>query len=76
MAEFNIQNSKIEQLNDTGGNYKVSSNSGAVGQNVNQVQNSGTINSLSQSAGKDKSLIEKIWGWIKKAWLWIKGRFV
>lgn len=70
MAEFNISNSKVDQLNDAGDNIKVTGNQGAIAftdQNGQTTQITGNEN---------KSVVNKpesgIWG---KLWKKISGLF-
>jgi hypothetical protein len=59
MAEFHITNSKVEQVNDTGDNYKVTGNRGAVAvtqRNGQTVQVTGDGNKLQVGGAERKRL--------------------
>jgi hypothetical protein len=70
MANFNINNSKVEQVNDQGDNVKVTGNKGSVAVTKGEgqtVQTTGSENKVSVEKPKD-SLLKKAWkamkGWI------------
>lgn len=68
MAEFKITNSKVDQLNETGDNVKITGNSGQVvvaGSDANQV--AGEKNTIQ---GGGPSLLKKAWNWAKKMLGW------
>jgi hypothetical protein len=73
MTQFNIHNSKIEQVNASGNNYKLVSDSGnnAVLEKGNIVQTTGTQNRV-QVDHKD-GLWAMLWEKIKGLWKWIVG---
>jgi hypothetical protein len=68
MAEFNVSNSKIEQMNDTGDNVKITGNQGSVAitKDGQIAQTSGTGNTV--EVNKPQS------NWLKKLWNWIKTK--
>lgn len=70
MSQFNIQNSKIEQINDNGNNYKVSG--------TNMISETGNV--VSATGNQSKLLVDRkenlgarIWSWIKGAFKWLFG---
>lgn len=73
MSEFNIQNSKIEQLNDSGNNYKLVNRDGnnAVSEEGNIVQAAGAHNKV--QVDRKASFLAMLWAKIKVLWKWIKG---
>jgi hypothetical protein len=73
MTQFNIHNSKVEQVNDGGNNYKLVSDSGnnAVSEKGNIVQTAGTQNKV-QVDHKD-GFWSMLWEKIKGLWKWITG---
>jgi len=75
VAEFNISNSKIEQLNDAGDNLKISNNSApVVVSGSDAVQTSGTNNMVEVAPKEKPSFGEKVWEWVKGCWKWITGK--
>ncbi|WP_020469343.1 hypothetical protein [Zavarzinella formosa] len=69
MAEFNIQNSKIEQVNDTGDNYKITGNSAPVVVSGNDaVQTAGTNNKVQVAPSEQPSIWGKLWEKVKGWW--------
>ena len=68
MSEFNIHNSKIDQLNNSGDNYKQTSKEGnnAISQQGNVVQSEGEGNKI--DVNKPSSLWASLWGWLKGRW--------
>ena len=74
MTQFNIHNSKIEQANDSGNNYKMTSKSGnnTVSQNGNVVQTDGTQNKVQVDKPGESSL-SMLWAKIKMGWKWLVG---
>ena len=75
MAEFNISESKIEQLNDTGANYKVANNSAPVTvSGGDSVQTTGSGHKVRAALSQKPSLAAKLWGWARRAWQWIFGK--
>ncbi len=75
MAEFNIDNSKVEQLNDAGDNIKIIGNSGqiAISQDGNTVQTAGTGNKVKVEQGKKEGFLSELWDKIKGCWKWLFG---
>ncbi len=73
MTEFNITNSKIEQLNDKGNNYKLANKSGnnVVADKGNAVQAAGNENAI--NVNQPKSFWSQAWEKIKAAWKWLLG---
>jgi hypothetical protein len=74
MSEFNIQNSKVEQVNDGGNNYKFTgnSNTNAISEKGNVVQTTGTGNKVQVDHSKP-SLLSMLWTKIKACWKWLTG---
>jgi ribosomal protein L6P/L9E len=75
MAEFNIENSKVEQVNDNGDNIKITGNSGqlVVSHDGNAVQTAGTENKVKVEQGKKETFWSELWGKIKGCWKWLSG---
>ena len=73
MAEFNIENSKIEQLNDAGNNIKITGNSGhvAISEKGNAVQTEGEKNKINVGEKKD-DFWTLLWGKVKACWKWLR----
>jgi hypothetical protein len=75
VAEFNIAHSKIEQVNDTGANYKVANNSAPVTvSGGDSVQTIGTGQTVRASLSERQSVVAKLWGWVRRAWNWMFGK--
>jgi hypothetical protein len=73
MADFNITNSKIEQVNDTGDNYKIANNSAPVVVSGGEaVQTTGTNNKVAV-APKEQSVWAKLWDKVKAGWKAVFG---
>ncbi len=72
MAEFNIQNSKVEQIGDSGDNYQVKDNSGkaAYSQSGKVARNQGD-NNKSQQKQPTPSIWLVIWNKFKALLRWI-----
>jgi hypothetical protein len=68
MTQFNITNSKIDQLNDKGDNIKVGENTGniAVSQTGTAVSSSGAASRVQASIPKT-GVLTTLWKWIKSA---------
>lgn len=74
MTEFNISNSKIEQLNDHGDNVKVAGNSApVVVAGSEAAQATGENNQLRIAPKNQPSLAAVIVKVVKRAWMWIFG---
>jgi len=73
MSQFNIQNSKVEQLNDSGNNYKLVSRDGsnAVSDKGNIVQTAGTQNKV--QVGHKDGFWFMLWTKIRGLWKWFTG---
>ena len=73
MSQFNIRNSKIEQLNESGDNYKLVSKDGnnAVTERGNIVQTAGTRNKV--QVDHKVGFWSMLWGKIKSLWTRIAG---
>ena len=75
MAEFHISDSKIEQLNDTGANYKVANNSAPVSlSGGDSVQTTGTGQTVRASSSEHKPVLAKLWRLMCRAWNWMFGK--
>jgi len=72
MAQFNIHNSKVEQLNESGNNYAFAgkSETNAVTEKGNVVQTMGTGNEVQVDKPKE-GLWSLLWEKIKGWWKWI-----
>lgn len=71
MTNFNIQNSKIEQLNESGNNYKIQgSGNNTISENGNVVQVVGDNNKVPFAEPK-KSVISTLLGKLSLAWKWL-----
>lgn len=70
MSNINIQNSKIDQLNNTGNNYKQTSREGsnAISEDGGVAQSNGTENKVEVNKPK-ASLLTSIWNKIKSLWI-------
>jgi hypothetical protein len=68
MTKFNIQNSRVEQMSDSGNNYKVTGHSGnaAFSEHGNVVQTTGTGNKA--QVDHTQSFWSLLWGKIKACW--------
>ncbi len=66
MLNFNIENSKIDQFNNTGNNYKQTSKEGnnAISEQGSVVQTEGTENKVGVNKPND-SLLVTLWNKIK-----------
>lgn len=75
MAEFNIENSKVEQLNDAGDNIKITGNSGhvAISEKGNAVQTEGEKNKV--NVDHKESFWSSLWGKVKACWKWFGRLF-
>ncbi len=75
MSEFNIENSKIEQLSDSGNNYKITGASGnvAISQQGGTVQTVGDENKV--QVGQTESFWKLLWGKVKAGWKVVAGWF-
>jgi hypothetical protein len=75
MAEFNIENSKVEQLNDAGNNIKITGNSGhvAISEQGNAVQTEGAENTV--NVDHEKGFWTLMCEKIKGCWAWLAGLF-
>ncbi len=74
MAEFNITNSKIEQLNDQGNNLKIANNSApVVVSGGDTVQTAGDGNMV-ETIQNEKSIWGRLWQSLKSGWKAIFGR--
>jgi hypothetical protein len=77
VTNFNIQNSKIEQLNDKGDNIKLVSESGnnAVSQagNVTQTSASASGGSARIESPKEEGHLAWLWGKVKAGFWWLLG---
>jgi hypothetical protein len=73
MSQFNIQNSKVEQLNDSGNNYKLVNKDGnnAISKEGEIVQTAGTLNKVQADHGQGFWSI--LWTKITGLWTWIVG---
>jgi hypothetical protein len=73
MAEFNIQQSKIEQLNNSGTNYKVTGASGNVAftGEGGTLQSAGTSNTV--KATRASGFWSALWGKIRACVVWLFG---
>ena len=75
MAEFNISNSKIEQLNNEGNNHKIANNSAPVVVSGGDAVQTGGKNNMVEVAQKEKpSFWAKAWEWLKGIWSGITGK--
>ena len=75
MAEFHISQSKIEQLNDAGANYKIANNSAPVtASGGDSVQTTGTGQTVRATLSEQPSIVAKLWGWVRRGWLWMFGK--
>jgi hypothetical protein len=74
MSEFNIHNSKIEQLNDAGNNYKFAGNAdqNLVVEKGNAVQSHGDHNKNAITEPK-KGFWSQAWSKVVACWKWITG---
>ena len=74
MTEFNIRNSNIEQMTDSGNNYKITGASGnvAISEQGVTVQTVGDQNKV--QVGKE-SFWALLWSKIKACWKWLVGWF-
>jgi hypothetical protein len=71
MTSFNIQNSKVEQINDRGNNYKISgSGNNAISEKGNVAQAVGDENKV--TAGQH-SLWAQVWDKLVAFWKWLRG---
>jgi len=72
MTKFNISNSQVEQLSDTGNNYKFAGKAEniALSEQGNVVQTMGTGNKV-QMGNPEKGLLAMIWKKIKAGWKWL-----
>jgi 3-polyprenyl-4-hydroxybenzoate decarboxylase len=70
MSNFNISGSKIDQLNNSGNNYKQTSKEGnnAISEQGSVVQTEGTENKVEVNKPKE-SLLASIWSKLKSLWL-------
>ncbi|AMV26693.1 hypothetical protein VT84_20000 [Gemmata sp. SH-PL17] len=79
MSTFNINNSKVEQLNDTGNNYKFAgkSENNTVAEKGNVVQTTGSENKVVVDKPKAEEPKEGFWAQAGKKllglWKWIRG---
>lgn len=74
MGEFNIVDSKIEQLSDSGNNVKISSNSAPLALSGNDiVQTVGAGNTVEVGAADQPSFAAKVWEGFKNAAKWTVG---
>jgi len=75
MTTFNVNNSKIDQLNDTGNNYQLSSTSGKIALSIHgsAVQVDGENNRVAVDHQKTDCLT-KGWNVLKQAGKWLFGR--
>lgn len=73
MSEFNIQNSKIEQLSSSGNNYKLVAKDGnnAVSAEGTVAQATGAQNQV--QVDHKRSFLAMLWAKIRVLWKWIKG---
>jgi hypothetical protein len=71
MTTFNIHNSRVEQLSDSGNNYKFAgkAETNAVSEKGNVVQTTGTGHTVQVDKAKD-GFWSMLWGKIKAAWKW------
>jgi hypothetical protein len=74
MSEFNIKNSKIEQLNTSGNNYKVTAAGNvAVTEKGGTVQTVGTGNKV--HVDHKPGILSLLWQRVKSCWKWFIGLF-
>ena len=73
MTQFNISNSKVEQLNNSGSNYKLVSDSGnnAVSEKGNVVLTVGNSNKV--QVDHPKGFWSLLWDKVKSCWKWLRG---
>jgi hypothetical protein len=73
MTEFNIHDSKVEQLNDSGNNYKLVSETGSnvVSEKGDVVLTSGTGHKV--QVDRPKGFWSVVWGKIRSCWKWLGG---
>ena len=77
MAEFNITNSTVEQLNDTGDNVKIAGNTAPVVVSGSEVvQTVGDGNMVEVTAPKAPSFWSQAWDKAKASWKWFIGLFM
>jgi hypothetical protein len=74
MTNFNIHNSKVEQISDTGNNYKLVSDSGnnAISEKGNLVQTEGAQNKVHAGLPKE-NLLSLLWAKLTACWKWMLG---
>jgi hypothetical protein len=74
MAEFNIKGSKIEQLSDSGNNYKIAANTGSVAMSetgdVVQARGSSKVQVNRSKEGFWVAFVKKVFSWIRS---WFGG---
>lgn len=73
MTQFNIDNSKVEQLNDNGNNYKFAgkSETNAVSEKGNVVQVTGDGSHKIQVDKPKEGFITMLMGKLTSAWKWL-----
>ncbi|HWA98776.1 MAG TPA: hypothetical protein VG713_09805 [Pirellulales bacterium] len=72
MTDFNISDSKIEQANSRGDNYKVTGNSAPVAISGRDAVQAGGGNSKA-SLNHGSSLLAKLWRTVKTCWAYFFG---
>ena len=75
MTKFNITNSKVEQLSDTGNNYKFAGKAEniALSDQGDVVQTTGTGNQVEVSQ-PEEGILAKLWKAVKAGWSWLMGK--
>jgi hypothetical protein len=71
VSEFHISNSKIEQVNESGNNYKIAGNN-ASSEQGSVVQTTGNENKVTVQPPKE-SFLATLWNKIKTGWKWLFG---
>ena len=74
MTKFNITHSKVEQLSDTGNNYKFAGKAEniALSEQGDVVQTTGTDNKV-ETGKAEEGLLAKLWKALKTSWAWLTG---
>jgi formylmethanofuran dehydrogenase subunit C len=74
VTKFNITNSEVEQLSDTGNNYKFADKAEniAISNEGDVVQTTGTGHKV--EVGKSEGLLAKLWNAVKAFWTSLTGK--